>query len=273
MVRRLTLIAGEGGLVPIMVDAARRAGDALQILDLAGRTDLPPEHTQRARLSDAGAVLDAIRAFRTSHVLMAGGIHISDADRKGIARALGPVGALAGGLGDIGLAGAMLLFARLQRLRLIGAHELAPELVAPSGQIAGPVIDGRAQALCRAALGAARSIGAIDLGQSIVMAGTRAVAAEDASGTDALLERVARMRDDGLIGNGGDRLILAKARKPRQPSFVDLPAIGPDTVSRAARAGIGIIAVEAGASLLIDRPALAATAQEFGISIVGARHG
>jgi DUF1009 family protein len=68
-------------------------------------------------------------------------------------------------------------------------------------------------------------------------------------------------------------LILAKARKPKQPAFVDLPAIGPQTVRNAAAAGIQIIAVEAKATLLLDRSVLEQAANESGVSIIGVRGG
>jgi DUF1009 family protein len=95
------------------------------------------------------------------------------------------------------------------------------------------------------------------------------VAAEDIEGTDALLRRVKSFRERGLVGDGGSRLVLAKAKKPGQPDFVDLPAIGPDTVANAAAAGIGTIVVEAGQTLLLNRAALAAMAEQTGVSVIG----
>jgi DUF1009 family protein len=125
----------------------------------------------------------------------------------------------------------------------------------------------------RIALRAARAIGAIDLGQSIVVSGNRPIAAEDAEGTDALLRRVAALRAVGLAGNSGMPLILAKARKPKQPSFVDLPAIGPHTVINAAEAGISVIVVEAKGTLLLERSAIEYEAATRGVTLIGLRHG
>jgi DUF1009 family protein len=68
-------------------------------------------------------------------------------------------------------------------------------------------------------------------------------------------------------------LVLAKARKPKQPGFVDLPAIGSDTVVRAAEAGIAVIAVEAKASLLLDREAIEREATARNVTVIGLRHG
>jgi len=106
-----------------------------------------------------------------------------------------------------------------------------------------------------------------------VVSGNRPIVAEDAGGTDALLARAAALRAAGLAGNSGAPLILAKARKPKQPSFVDLPAIGAQTVSGAAEAGISVIVLEARGTLLIDRPAIEREAAARKVTIVGLRHG
>lgn len=273
MVRRLTLIAGAGTLVPPIAAAARSGFDAVQVLDLVGRTDLVGENIQHIALRDARAVIEAVKAFGTTHVVMAGAVHISDVEREALASALGIAGRMARSLGDIGLVGMILLYSRLIRVKLVGAQEIVPELLAPEGAIAGPALAATDLEAARFALAAARSIGRIDLGQSIVCSGRRPIAAEDAGGTDALLERVASLRAQGLIGAGNGRLILAKALKPRQPRFVDLPSIGAQTIVGAAGAGITIIAVEAGTSLILERPELVDEANARGVSVVGLRGG
>lgn len=271
--RRLTLIAGSGTLPPLMAAAARRNGDALQVIDLLGRGDLPGDRVERIALAQASELIAAVKAFRTSHMVLAGGVHISDADREGLVQAFGFAGRMARVAGDIGIAGMILLFCRMNRIKLIGAHEIAPELLAPVGHIAGPPLDPALTASARLALEAARTIGTIDLGQSVVVSGNRPIAAEDTGGTDALLKRVNELRAAGLTGNSGAPLILAKSRKPKQPSFADLPAIGVQTVANAAAAGISVIVVEARGTLLLERADLEREATARGVTIVGLRHG
>ncbi len=274
MARRVTLVAGGGDLVPHVANAIRERGDILQVVDLVGRSEpIAADQFMRQSLSDATALLAGIKAFGPSHMVLAGGVHLTDTDRRGLARAFGLAGKLAGGLGDIGLAGMILLYGKAQGWKLVGAHEVAPELLAPLGRIAGPDIDAELSAVAERAMKAAKAIGAIDLGQSIVVSGGRPIAAEDAGGTDGLLQRVAQLRAAGLVGEKHGPLVLAKARKPKQPSFVDLPAIGADTVTRAAAAGISVIAVEAGASLLLDRPGVEREAAARGVTVIGLRHG
>jgi DUF1009 family protein len=273
MARRVTLVAGGGTLVPHVASAIRKRGDALQIVDLVGRPEIAAEQVLRATLSDAALLIEGIRAFGPSHLVLAGGVHITDTDRRGLAEAFGLAGRVAGGLGDIGLAGMILLYSKTQGWKLVGAHEVAPELLAPSGHIAGPPLGSGLATVAARAMKGAKAVGAIDLGQSIVISASRPIAAEDAGGTDGLLRRVAELRAAGLVGERHGPLVLAKARKPRQPSFVDLPAIGAETVSRAAEAGVSAIAVEAGASLLLDRADIEREATARRISVVGLRHG
>jgi DUF1009 family protein len=63
------------------------------------------------------------------------------------------------------------------------------------------------------------------------------------------------------------RGVLVKCAKPGQERRVDLPAIGPDTVFAAGKAGLAGIAVEAHASLIIDRAAVIDAADAAGLFV------
>jgi DUF1009 family protein len=268
MARRLTLIAGSGSLVPLVLESARRNGDIVQVIDIVGREDVGPE-AKHIPLARAAELVAAVKAFRPAQIVLAGGVHISDADRQAVAKAFGLVGRMAGSLGDIGFIAMVVLYCRLAGVKPVGVQDVAPDLLAPDGPIAGPALDASAMAQARLALVKARAIGVIDLGQAIVLSGDRPVAAEDADGTDAVLRRVAAMRANGAIGDGSAPLILAKAVKPKQPRQADLPTVGVQTIRNAAAAGISIVAVEAGKSLVLDRAELAAEADARGISVLG----
>ena len=265
--RRLAIVAGKGLLAPRVAAAALNAGDVVLVLALSP-LEVPAGVTVRAASTlDTVGLIAAIREFGATHVVLAGAVALGEADRHAIAGALG---GQSGGTGDVALS--QRVGENLQRLtgaELVGLHAIMPELLAPSGHIAGPELQQEDIATGRLALEGARAIGRLDLGQAVVAAGTRLVAAEDVAGTDDLLRRVARYRDAGLIGGKGTMVALGKAVKPQQPDFVDLPAIGPDTVVNAAAAGVRLIAIEAHRTLLLDRSTLAAQADRLGVSIVG----
>lgn len=60
-----------------------------------------------------------------------------------------------------------------------------------------------------------------------------------------------------------------KSCKPQQDQRLDLPTIGLRTVRRAYEAGLAGIAVEAGASILLDRDEVVHAADSLGLFIEG----
>ncbi|HVX83097.1 MAG TPA: UDP-2,3-diacylglucosamine diphosphatase LpxI [Devosiaceae bacterium] len=261
MSRRLTVLAGAGALVEEVIQGARRAGDEVQILPLVERPDLGLAEVFRA--ADIPRLIWRIKSFGSTHVTMVGGLRASAADRAALqrfARTRGPSG-------DAALLRIAEKVLAMTGAKLVGAETIVPDILAPEGHIAGPQLPGALQAAARLALATAREIGRLDIGQAAIAAPGRVIAVEDVAGTDALLERVARYRAEGLDPGGG--LVLAKALKPQQSRLTDRPAIGPETVRRAASAGVAAIVVEAGGAILIDRAGIEQAAVAAGISVVG----
>src|SRR5215468_8725886 len=153
--------------------------------------------------------------------------------------------------------------------RIVGAHEVAPEITAPVGSLGrfGPNAAAEDDIGHGFALLAAMS--AFDVGQAVVIAGHRVLAVEAAEGTDAMLDRVAAMREAGRIAHAPGVGVLVKAPKRRQDRRFDLPSIGPDTVARAARAGLAGIAVVAGVTIVAEPQRLVEAADRAGLFVVG----
>jgi DUF1009 family protein len=269
MPRRLTILAGTGTLVDHVIEAARRAGDDIQVIALTPQPEREGIVPLEGDTRDPMSIIRTIKAYRTTHITLAGGVSLGDRAREGLSSfATGS----AQTAGDAVLSKMAGVVRTMTGAKVVGAHEIARDLLAPAGQIAGPVPTDQQLKAAKLALKAAREIGRLDLGQAVVVAGARVVAAEDVGGTDELLQRVAEHRRLGRIGDGAGAIVLAKAAKPQQPLSVDLPAIGPETVARAAEAGITTIVVDAGKTLLLDRATLIAAAERHGIGIVGLKH-
>jgi len=266
MSERLSLIAGSGALVPEVIAEARRQGHQLQILSLQGRRSIEGIPAVRFDIANPEPAFAAIRTFGATLATMAGGLRLTDSNRETLLRLINSDTA---SVGDSAMS--MLAAQLVQRTgaRLVGVHEIVPALLAPEGLIAGPAPSAELLASAEYAVGLARRAGELDLGQAAVVSGRRVIALEDIAGTDALLQRVATYRRFGFAADGLSRLVLAKVAKPDQPHAVDLPAIGPKTVANARRAGIAIIAVQAGATLLIERQKLFAAAAAARLPIVG----
>jgi DUF1009 family protein len=108
---------------------------------------------------------------------------------------------------------------------------------------------------------------AFDVGQAVVVADGRVVAVEAAEGTDMMLERLDETRRNGRFTAARGRGVLVKAPKKTQDRRFDLPSIGPMTVENISRAGLGGLAVVAGASIIAAPEALIRKADACGIFI------
>ncbi|HPG88726.1 MAG TPA: UDP-2,3-diacylglucosamine diphosphatase LpxI, partial [Hyphomicrobium sp.] len=109
-----------------------------------------------------------------------------------------------------------------------------------------------------------------DVGQAAVITQGRVEAIEGAEGTDRMIARVGQRRreaaGDPIIRSRG---VLVKRPKPGQDLRVDLPAIGPDTVQKAADARLTGIAAMSGHVLAASRFELIHAAERDGIFVVG----
>lgn len=103
----------------------------------------------------------------------------------------------------------------------------------------------------------------------MIVARARVLAVEAAEGTDAMLERIGALREVGRIGLPHGVGVLVKAPKRHQDRRYDLPSIGPNTVAKAARAGLGGIAVVAGATIMAEPQRVVDLADRSGVFVFG----
>ncbi|MBF0187219.1 MAG: UDP-2,3-diacylglucosamine diphosphatase LpxI [Magnetococcales bacterium] len=108
---------------------------------------------------------------------------------------------------------------------------------------------------------AAKGLGRLDIGQGVVVHRKIVVAVEAIEGTDAMIARAG-----GLISKDG---VLVKVAKPGQDHRLDLPATGSRTVRGMHEAGISVLALEAGSSMMLDPDTMLQEANRYGIAIVG----
>ena len=153
--------------------------------------------------------------------------------------------------------------------RLVGAHEIAPEILVPAGLLGRRQPSERDHADIAKALALLAAMGPFDIGQAAVVADHRVLALEAAEGTDAMLARVAELRRQGRIRSPVGVGVLVKAPKPGQDRRFDLPSIGPDTVAGVIRAGLAGLAVAAGETIIAQPDIVAAAADRGRIFVVG----
>ena len=107
----------------------------------------------------------------------------------------------------------------------------------------------------------AKQLGALDIGQSVVVKDQIVLAVEAIEGTDAAIRR------GGKLGRG--EVAVIKICKPTQDQRLDLPVIGPATVRVLAKAGGSLLAVEAGKTLVMEKESVVLEADRNRICLVG----
>jgi UDP-2,3-diacylglucosamine hydrolase len=269
MPRTLGIIAGGGPLPAKVAAAARAAGRGVFILGLEGFADpatLGPWPHEVRRLGAAGRIVAALREHGCQDLVMIGPVRRPSLldlrpDAEG-AKLLARVGRAAFA-GDDGLLAAVIRVLTEEGFRVIGAHDVMREAVAPAGVLTDTRPDAQAMTDINRGVQVARLLGAADVGQGCVVQQGLVLAVEAIEGTDAMLLRAGALRRDGIGG------VLVKLVKPGQDRRADLPTIGLETVRNAAAAGLRGLAFEAGATILAEREACLTAANAAGLFLLG----
>lgn len=268
MAGRLGIIAGCGGLPRRLIECCRAAGRDVFVLALEGVAepatvrDVP--HAW-CRLGAAATGLALLRENRVTELVLAGGV------RRPSLAALRPdwraaklfarIGFRASG--DNGLLSAVVEDLEREGFRVIGPEQLLAGALVSDGPLGRVRPDSQAEADIVRGLSVARALGALDVGQAVVVQQGLVLGVEAIEGTDDLLRRCARLRRDGAGG------VLVKVEKPGQERRADRPTIGPRTVSLAAETGLRGIAVEAYSTIVLDRDEVVQAADRAGLFVVG----
>lgn len=265
---RLGIIAGGGDLPARLIDTCRAGGRDFFVVALEGQAD--PSLTRDApsawfRIGAAGAILDCLRREGVRDIILAGRVRRpSLAEMRPdwfTARFMARIGARA--LGDDGLLRAVVATLEEEGFRIQGVQDLVSDLLAPAGVLGRHVPDAAARLDIEQGVRVAKALGHLDVGQAVVVQQGLVLGVEAIEGTDALIRRCAG------LARAGAGPILVKCAKPQQDRRLDMPTIGPATVTEAVAAGFQGIAMEAGGTLLLGREAVIAAADAAGLFLDG----
>ncbi len=262
----LGLIAGNGRFPFLAAAGARRAGR--RVVALAIKEEASPELEREVdelhwlSLGQLGKAIEILHRAGASEAIMAGQVK-----HKQIFSGIVP---------DLKLMGVLARLAFQNTDSLIGA---VAEALAREGITLLPSVVFLEEAL--AAPGAmtrrkpstserrdieygervARTLAGLDLGQTAVVKDRAAVALEAMEGTDETIRRGGRIAGPGTT--------VVKVAKPAQDLRFDVPVVGPGTLEAMKDAGSRALALDAGRTLLIERPEFLARAERAGIAVWG----
>lgn len=106
----------------------------------------------------------------------------------------------------------------------------------------------------------AKEMGRLDIGQSVVVQNKMILAIEAIEGTDRAIERGSK------LGNG--KAVVVKVSKPNQDKRFDIPAVGMQTIKTMKKFGATVLAVEAGATFIVEREEMIKFADKNGMVFI-----
>lgn len=269
---KLGIIAGSGQLPIEIIQSCLDTSRDFFVIALVGQASKNlVENTPHlwVRPGAAGKAIKALRKAGVKQLVLAGGVR-----RPSIfnvwpdfwtAGFIFRTGALS--FGDDGLLKTLVNNLETNEgFEVVGADELLPHLITREGVIGsvGPTPPQFSD--INLGVKAAFELGEEDVGQAVVVKDGDIIGREDKKGTDALIRRINQTQ----LGTGG---ILVKMKKPKQERRADLPAIGPNTIIEANKAGLAGIALEAGSTFILGQDEVIKKANETGVFIIGINAG
>jgi len=270
----LAIIAGGGTLPSALAEAAMARGRVVHVVAIRGAADEAIAHFPHTWLKwgEVGKLFATLEDQRCRDLVIIGAVSRPDlANVKfdfGAIRNLPFLLSLGMG-GDDHVLSSVVRFLEAKGYRVHGAGDVAPELLASQGKLGAKSPSPEDRADIETAFRVVAALGRLDVGQAAVVVKGHVLAVEAAEGTDAMLARCSELRREGSGRRRAPTGVLAKAPKPGQEERVDLPTIGPDTVEKAASAGLAGIAVAAGRVLIAERLATITAADRHGLFLFG----
>jgi hypothetical protein len=223
-------------------------------------------------LGELGRAMKAFRAHDCNDVTLAGKVQrprFSEIRLDTKAMLAAPRVIAAALKGDDALLRSLVDMFEREGMRVVGAAEAAPDLIAKPGVMGRIKPNAEHEADIAHAHKIARAIGALDIGQAAIVCAGLTLAVEAAEGTDAMIARVPMLPEHFRGSAGKARGVLVKAPKPIQDGKTDLPVVGVQTVRNVAAVFLAGIAVEAGGALIVDKAAVIAEADKLGLFLTG----
>ena len=108
----------------------------------------------------------------------------------------------------------------------------------------------------------AKQIAALQVGQTVVVKDGAVIAVEGIDGTDATLRR------GGDLGRGD--VVAVKVAKEGHDERFDVPCVGPETVGVLKEAGVAVLAIQAGSTIVLERDQVKTDADKARLCIIAA---
>lgn len=263
----LGLIAGNGRFPVLALETARQMGVEVVALGIEEEASKEIEalavRTYWISLGALSKLIDICKREGITELMMAGQVkHVS------IFSSIAPDWRLAKLLWSLkeknteALIGGVSAILASEGIRLVDSTLFLKPLLAGPGVLTKRKPNADEEKEIRYGRNIANALAGFDVGQSVVICDRACVAVEAMEGTDAMLRRAASLVN-------GRPMRLVKSSRRRQHMLWDVPVAGLQTIEVMRETQTTILACDAGRTLLLDKEALLAKANEYGICIIG----
>jgi DUF1009 family protein len=264
----LGMIAGNGMMPVEIIRHCHATGREIFVVGLepwASEEQLKEAPHSFAKIAEVGKILRAFRQHNVHEIVFAGGIKRPSLkelipDWEGV-KILSKLAMKK--MSDDNLFRAVIDEAEARGFKIVGIEEVVPDMLFSEGLYGKAKPNDEDMEDIRRGITVAKALGAVDVGQAVVIQEGMVLAVEAVEGTDMMLSRASGLAKKGKAP------VMVKVLKPGQDMRVDLPSIGLQTIEQLKKHGIKGIAVEAGGILLIERKAVIELADREGIFILG----
>lgn len=249
----LGLVAGDGVSPEYIVRGARRHTPDMRIVAVGFKGETNPavvplcDEYREFSVGQISKPFSFLKKHGVQNVIMAGGINPRNIlSLRPDLRALSLLMRMPEKNAD-SLLGAVVTEAEKEGFTILPASTYMEEHMPAPGHIAGPAPTPEQWEDAVFGMQTAKEISRLHIGQSVIVHRGTVVAVEAIEGTNNCIRR------GGQLGSGKP-ITLAKVARQGHDMRFDIPTVGPTTLETCAECGVRQIAIEAGKTILLERP-------------------
>ena len=258
------LLSGNGDFP---LEFARRANaQGLEVVAVGYRGETSPELKELSNsfhLIRIGQLAKAIKIFKANHVQqicilggikrfkLFGGVRLDWRAVRTIARAKS--------FHDDALLRSIAYEFESCGFEIIAASTLLGDFLARTGQMTRAALSIQQQSDAKIGWKAAKRLGELDIGQTVVVHNGLVVAVEASEGTDGVIQRAGSLNANGAV--------VVKVAKPQQDPRLDLPSVGPETIEAMSKAGLSALVLEHESAQILRPQYFVELANKLGIAV------
>ena len=264
---RVGIIAGKGPIVAEVAKILSQQGKEVVVADLTSGTNqgiVEDELYFKVSPGQVGKIVKNLKRRGVSKVVFIGKVEKGEFLRGWLPKVDLTALKLLGRLkdwSDDSLMAAAIGFLEDSGIEVLGQREVLAPLMAPEGVLGKKTPSDDQWRDIAYGFSMAKAIGALGIGQTVVVKRRAVAAVESLEGTDATIRRGGKLAGKGAV--------VVKVKRPHQVERMDLPGVGLETLRSALEAGCSVLAFEAHETVLMERERLVKEADARGVAVVG----